>query len=412
MNKYLYIIVFSFVFVKSFSQSNTLTNSPYSLYGLGEKNLLNTGKTNGLGGTGIALPSSTMMNNLNPASYGAIPQNHFFFDVGINYQINNLSEAGNEDRKTNGNFSNIAFALPINEKSGVGLSLLPYTDVGYNFTSLQNNIEGSSEAYYTSIDGYGGINELAINYGISLGKKLRLGISGEVLFGKITEYETNYIGNNTLELIEQNYYSGFKAVFGVQYDASENISFGAVVNSPTNLGASQNQTVYQYQQNTQVASSSDENNIPDFSLPLDIGLGISSKLSEELTVSADYTREFWTATNQSDNLGTYVDRDFIGLGLEFLPQGNPLRYTNHIQYRLGMNYDSGNLEVSGIKTHNYSINVGLGLPLNTRSSSMFNLMYSYGKKGIVSDGLIQENYHTLSLNISLQDIWFVKRKFN
>jgi hypothetical protein len=43
---------------------------------------------------------------------------------------------------------------------------------------------------------------------------------------------------------------------------------------------------------------------------------------------------------------------------------------------------------------------------------MLNFGYSYGQKGQVSNGLIKENYHTLTLNFSLEDLWFVKKKIN
>ncbi len=34
-----------------------------------------------------------------------------------------------------------------------------------------------------------------------------------------------------------------------------------------------------------------------------------------------------------------------------------------------------------------------------------------GKKGKMGDSLIKENDHKLSLNLSLDGIWFVRRKF-
>jgi len=43
---------------------------------------------------------------------------------------------------------------------------------------------------------------------------------------------------------------------------------------------------------------------------------------------------------------------------------------------------------------------------------MLNIHYSYGKEGQLSTSLIQENFHLLSVNISLEDLWFVKAKFD
>jgi len=41
---------------------------------------------------------------------------------------------------------------------------------------------------------------------------------------------------------------------------------------------------------------------------------------------------------------------------------------------------------------------------------MLNINYSYGGKGQISNGYVKENYHLLSLNFSLEGIWFLKRK--
>jgi hypothetical protein len=43
---------------------------------------------------------------------------------------------------------------------------------------------------------------------------------------------------------------------------------------------------------------------------------------------------------------------------------------------------------------------------------MLNLGYSYGQRGQISNGLIKENYHLLTLNLSFEGIWFKRRKIN
>ena len=52
------------------------------------------------------------------------------------------------------------------------------------------------------------------------------------------------------------------------------------------------------------------------------------------------------------------------------------------------------------------------MPLNSSSNSMINIGYSYGSKGQITNGLIKENYHLLSINLSLEGIWFQKRKID
>ena len=59
-------------FYQSSAQSEALTSSPYSLYGLGVINQTSIGKFNGLGYSGIGIKSPYEINNLNPANYALI----------------------------------------------------------------------------------------------------------------------------------------------------------------------------------------------------------------------------------------------------------------------------------------------------------------------------------------------------
>ena len=68
-------LFFILVGINGQAQTNTLSNSPYSLYGLGQLSTFSFGKTNGLGNTGIAMPTTSSINILNPASFTDIPAN-------------------------------------------------------------------------------------------------------------------------------------------------------------------------------------------------------------------------------------------------------------------------------------------------------------------------------------------------
>lgn len=391
------------------AQSNNLTNSPYSLYGLGVSNGLNTGKANTLGGTGIAMPSIDFINNSNPASYGSIPSNSFFYEIGVKAEMNELNDNSDSESRINGNFSNLSLAFPISKNSGAGITLLPYTTVGYAIFGVETSIEGSNETFFSNIIGSGGLNDLKFNFGYSLTDRFRLGVFGSYLFGNIEEEEVDNIKNVIFITSESNYYKGFRFGAGLQYDLSNKISLGATVNSPTQLNGSQNKTV-SIQDSGPIIN--DDLDLNSFNLPLEIGFGLHAKLSKKLFINIDYKRNFWDATKQTDYIGEYVDQDIFGIGAEYTPFKNSVKYWKRIQYRTGFNYDNGYLSIDGNKINNYSLTIGAGLPIGRFTNSMFNVGYSYGQKGLISDGLIKENYHILSLNVSLEGRWFLKRKLN
>ena len=239
MNKFsIYIIFFLSLHTQiSYSQnnSNNLSSSPYSLYGLGITNDISTGKTNTLGKTGIAMSSTTSINNLNPASFGTIPKGSFLFDLGIKAERETLFKGSTIETKFNANFSSIAIAFPITKNSGFGAVLIPFTNVGYTISGIETEINGSTNTFLSEINGSGGLNDLKLNYGYKFGQKLHLGLSGSVLFGKIKEEEIDIINENVLYISEENYYHGFRLGMGIQYDFNNKISFGGIVNLPVKL---------------------------------------------------------------------------------------------------------------------------------------------------------------------------------
>ena len=389
--------------------SNSLSSSPYSIYGLGVLNTSNTGVSNALGRTGIAMPFNFAINNLNPASYATIPKNRFLFDVGIKFQRDYLYEDGLQEHRLNGNFSNMAFAFAINEKSGIGLTLIPFTNVGYRLVGLESNIEGTSGDNFTSnVSGEGGLNDFKLNYGYTFGSKLRVGLTASALFGKIEEREDSFINNSTLNISDRNYYSGVRLGAGLQYEVSPKLSLGATVNLPTSLNGTRESEVFL----DGLSIEDEEESISDFKLPLELGFGVFSQLNSKWSMSMDYKYNLWSATDQSDFLGDYVDQQTYGIGIQYVRDNTSLKYWKHIAFRASYHYDSGNLAVNGEKIRNYELTAGIGLPLNLVKQSKLNIGYAYGQKGLVDNGLVKEYYHTLTINLNLSDLWFQKRKYN
>jgi len=390
------------------SQTNGLSSSPYSLYGLGLSNQVSTGKTNSLGKTGIAMPSDNSINNLNPASFAGIGLNSFFFDLGIKAERVTLYEDGNNEPRFNANFSNIAFAFPITKYSGFGLTLTPYTNVGYAVLGIESEIDGDTDTFLTNITGAGGLDDVKLNYAISIAKKLRIGLSSSFLFGNITENEIDLINGSILNITEKNHYEGFRFGTGFQFDITEKITLGSIINFPTNLKARQTKTINL----NGFLQKETSDNLDSFKLPLEIGFGVHTKINEKLFFNLDLKKNFWTQTEQSDQIGDYVDQYIIGFGAEYIPRKNGFSYWERINYRAGFNFDNGNLAISDERVSNYTFDLGIGIPYNSRSNSMLNLGYSYGQRGQISNGLIKENYHLLTLNLSFEGIWFKKKKIN
>lgn len=398
----------------TFSQSEGLTSSPYSLYGLGTINQTSIGISNGLGHSGIGLKQETGINNLNPANFALAPKNSFFYDIGIKGELNHYDNRGDGESKTTLNFSNLAFAFRITEGLGAGVTMIPYSDVGYSLLGLSSNIEGSNESFESNVYGLGGLSDLSINLGYSLTESLRLGFTGSFLFGNIEETESFVISRSYLELTETNNYSGFRIGFGTHWDIGQNITLGGVLKLPVTLNGNLTRTVAKILDGEEivVVDAEADNDVSDFKLPMELGFGISARLKDSFTLTADYRKSFWDATHQSEHIGTYTDQDTYAFGLQYLNNQRAYKYWKRIGYRAGFNYDNGYLALNDQKIDGYTFTAGLGLPIGVFSNSMINLSYGYSSKGYVQNILVREKYHTLAVNLSLEDLWFKKRKIN
>ena len=88
MKKILFCLLAFYTPVSIVIAQNT-TNSPTSMFGLGELSTGEGGQYAGLGGTGIALRGNNFLNNANPASLTELTEQRFQIDAGIMgaYQI-------------------------------------------------------------------------------------------------------------------------------------------------------------------------------------------------------------------------------------------------------------------------------------------------------------------------------------
>jgi hypothetical protein len=99
-------------------------------------------------------------------------------------------------------------------------------------------------------------------------------------------------------------------------------------------------------------------------------------------------------------------------GLQFTPNPTALKnYLNRIQYRLGGYYGNTYHKLHGEQLKDYGMTFGLGLPYKN-TNSVFDISFCIGQRGTLQNNLIKENYFSVSLNMSLYDYWFIKRKFN
>lgn len=404
------IIFLVLISSNSYAQISNTTYSPYSLFGFGRFNDANTGITNSLGKSGVALGTVYEINGLNSASLAKISRDSFFFDVGLKAEYNSYGDNNTDTKQTLYNFSNLSFAFPLGKKSGLSVSLLPYSEVGYYFQGIVSDIEGSPTGAVSTISGSGGLTNFNINYGRIINQKLSLGVSAKYFFGSIKQTEIVLVDSDILSIEDVNYYKGYKFELGLQYQVSKKLSSGASINFPSVLSGSRDRIVNKYvDEDLTTLESTSGTEIDDYKTPFDFTVGIKYDY-KNYSVLTDYKRTFWSSTGIEDNIGKYTDSNTIGFGIEYFRKNEiGFRSKPRWRYRLGYNYDDGNLKVNGQKIATSLVTAGIGIPFGKTYNTYLNVSYSYGTKGLISNTLIRENYQTVTFNLSFGDSWFKKR---
>ncbi len=80
-------------------------------------------------------------------------------------------------------------------------------------------------------------------------------------------------------------------------------------------------------------------------------------------------------------------------------------------YRAGIRFEDTGLKIKNESINEFGISFGVGLPVG-RFFSNANLGIEIGKRGTTNQNLIEENFINFQISLSLNDRWFVKRKFN
>ena len=410
MNKRIYILL-TMLFVFIGANADNGSNSPYTRYGVGMLSSQGMGINRQMGGLGYGLRSHNYINILNPASFAEADTLTMLFDAGFSLQNVNFSENGKRINAQNASFDYVAVQFRIMKNLGMSAGFLPYSTVGYSFST--KSAEGTNEASVNSYNGTGGLYMPYIGLGWKPFKWLSVGVVGSYLYGNIThEVGINFTNSTDISRVYNASIKSYKVDFGVQFAKKFGQKHDIVLGATYSLGHSLNAKA----EITDVtASSTKTENIEEgFKLPHTYGAGFTYTYNGKWTVGADYTLQKWgTASFFGDNRG--VDRSIVSVGAEYCPgtvSKNPFKM---MTYRAGAYYAQPYTEIKGKKgCEEYGVSAGVSLPFfnnNNRSShATLHISGQYIHMEPKSAGMIAENYLRINIGITFNESWFMKLK--
>jgi hypothetical protein len=402
-----------------FAQSS---QSPYSALGIGEiiQPYLVTNVS--MGGISIGYPNTRHFNLMNPALLG-VKESFTTFEAGYTGETRSISQNDLTQNNGSGNLMYLGIAFPIKRGRWMsGFGLVPYSYANYNIiTTASINGAEDEEAVY-NFKGSGGLNNLFWSHGIRILNSLSVGVKISYLFGNfdnqtVIELDQPYSYNSAL--VENIRVKDFNLSFGAAYrlktGESTALYFGGIYELQTDLNTTVYELLDRQQKGTGITLTSDTiiNNLnTTISLPQKYGLGISFVKGIKWIVSADFVFQEWTNyKNFSGNSPLLSDSYRASLGFELTPDANSISsYLSRMIYRTGLYYERTPYVVNNDQIYDFGINFGVSLPVG--QASLVNLALNYGQRDGSLTTAISEKYIRFSLGLTVNDIWFYRRKID
>ena len=443
------LLVFGFGKASAQGGAAVTAYSPYTMFGIGELQTIGTAQMRAMGGVGVAWRSTQMPSLVNPAGYSATMQKSFLFDVGIegNFLQNTQRQyTGNgynlaKNGKNSVNIHEIAIQFPLAKGLGMGLSLMPYSSVGYkmSFLDQSDEIAGNVGAAAYTYSGDGDVTEVKLGVGWEPFKNFSIGIAAKYYWGKIShtytsEVVNNIVGSGThLAVMGDNEYaiSNFKFQVGLQWNAlvtdKRMITLGATYDYGGGLRPKvTKKLVLNNSYETEVVR---ENGISQMQLPHSVKAGIMYN-DPTFMAAIEYEFQAWGSGNQrfeekmNNNMTVkYVDTHTAKVGFSYTPNRFDVRnYFNRVSYRVGFRYSNYYQVYNENGISQYAVTAGFGFPIKFMGTSSIDVSLEYGLRGSLNAlmcaspkiGMIRQDYFKVGLGFSLfgEDYWFVRPKYD
>lgn len=392
--------------------------SIYSFQGLGS--LAHQGMPNnvGMGEVGIGTPTIWHINTMNPANliYNSLST----FQVGVEVDKRSFSGNGISGSEADGGLRFLSYAFPIIPgKWTSSFGILPYSSVSYN-TFSEGVVGGTTDInQVTDNRGEGGLTNFFWANGFAIKKKILVGVKASYTFGSIERGSTIAIGGvdvpvSTITYLDQESYSDLNLLFGLayryKYSEKTYFNFGLIYAPRSDFKGTSELTLIRLagsgrELDTQEISISDINK----EIPRTMGFGLSYQRINSLTIGFDIETQDWSSLETSPNpFNNYLK---MALGLEWIPDhDNVNSYFKRAKYQMGLNRTQIPYIVNDQTLTDFGINFGASLPVS--GFSTLDLAFKWGVLGNVDNGLIKENYYKIVLGATINDRWFIKRKYD
>jgi len=411
-------------------------NSPYSVYGLGD--LINQGFAfnRALGGTTTSFKSPFNVNPQNPATYADFLITSLDFGFHLNgYNLRTLNENLNASDM---NVTYFSMGFPLAKNLGFAAGVMPMSKVSYSI--FEDDDTGDLGTTRTLFSGDGDVYRSFYGVGYGFGNKMYSvtgGVNYNLVFGKVDRIVESFLPDASSYLWtrrrkERSYRGGFLQ-YGMQFSfkPKEESKLVVIAGLSGDVATKVNVDLADIWERTaggglelEVDRTSREDEV---TLPSRIAAGISLQNADGWSLGFEIERSNWSEFRGFEGFelnNSFRDGTKYSLGFMITPDRTDFNsYLKTIQYRAGLYYNSGFLSPQNpdgpgnTDISEFGVTFGFGLPVRRNSTrlpnySRLNLSFDIGQRGTTDSGFIQENYIKTTFGFTLNDKWFVKKKFD
>lgn len=421
--KIVLFLILTLASIHSELKAQSILNSPYSYIGMGELDAGYSTSNIMMSGLGVSNSNGIYSSVINPA---LLARNRYTgFEAGVNTEYKTLQDYRQKQSVFGGNYQSLNLTIPASARWTFAIGIRPYSSVQYDTKSYRRlNLLGVDSLIY-SFSGVGNINKLSFSNGVRISKEVYLGLEMDYLFGNIVRnVSTQNLSDGQyykVQLENRNDYSDFSFKAGLAYRHAIKkdlyLNLGATIDLNSTMKASQIKrfAILDYTGiNTLNADTLSQKTPYTQYLPVSRKFGVSLEKIARWMVGVDFISTDWTKVE--NNLGQAralpVSNKWI-VGGEFTPDFESVsNYLKRTTYRAGFSYQTTPYAMSESSPYAVDMNFSVGAALPLRNLSYLNVSYQFGKRGTLSQNGLEEQYHRISLGLTLSDLWFVKQKIN
>ena len=433
IERILLLTVFLIISVCVSAQDGTYgAYSPYSIFGIGDISKEGTAYNKSMGGTGIANRNRRFINYMNPAAVTARDSLSFMADFGLTESNSVFRQGDIKSAHNTFNIYDFVMTFPIYKSSAFMVGITPFSDMGYDFSSIEKDPEIIGNTGNITYDSYGtgSVYQVFVGAGVTFWKRLSLGAEMIYYFGNLDKVTNMDYSNSSYRSVNSGselMVRGLTGKFGLQYEQKIAGDVSVVVGATYRMGTN----MKGYSTNYRYANQSSVTDTLKYSVDTlarsgmrfgdEIGIGIAVKGGERWSAEFNYLRSDWSKSgfDNAPGFSSIGDSKFTSTvsqsfraGFEIVPNRNDIRYyLKRCSYRAGVYYDQAYYKLDGHNVNSMGITLGVTLPV-FRYYNGISLGVDMGQRASTRNNMIRERYITFNIGFNIHDIWFRKVQYN